>query len=218
MCWYTTIMAVVVVVLFAADSNAEDSLVIQSMGELSTPPFDTIDAERVRLWIPIERSHNCRVNINILDSLDQVVRSLLNRPLSGGYYNFYWNKQDDYGRFVKPGHYKYVVDNCGARLSGDLEVYLHPNELTSRVDHVDSIPDKVWLTIEDDSVLVSITITNKRGRMIDQSIVDSLMAPGRHELKWIPKSIGYTGVYLIQVNVGGYTHRSPEIRASKGLE
>jgi hypothetical protein len=141
----------------------------------------------------------------------------VDRLLSGGYYNFYWNKRDDSSRFVRPGHYKYAVDDCGDRSFGELEVLFHPWELASKVDRVDSISDKVWLTLEGDSALVSITITNRRGRFIVQSMVDSLMAPGHHELRWLPSRSGYTGVYLMQVNVGGYTHPPIEIRAAKSL-
>ncbi len=59
---------------------AADSLVVQSFGEITTPPFDTVDAERVRIWLPIERGGLCRVRINILDSLNHVVRRLVDRP------------------------------------------------------------------------------------------------------------------------------------------
>lgn len=212
---YCMLVAAISGALFVADGKAEDSLVVQSMAELSTPPADTVDAERVRIWLPLERSGRCRVKINILDSLNRSVRLLLDRVLSGGYYNFYWNKKDNYGQFVRPGHYKYKVDDCGDRSFGDLEVLIHPWELASRVIRSDSVLDKVWLTLEADSGLVSITILNRRDRFIVQPMVDSLMAPGRHELQWIPTKSGYTGVYLMQVNVGGYTHPSVEIRAAK---
>lgn len=191
---------------------------MQTLAEMAYPPADTIDAERVRIWLPIERGSNCRVRINILDSLNHTIRSLVNRLMSGGYYNFYWNKRDNHGRFVKPGHYRYAVDNCGDRSYGDLEVLFHRWELASRMDRVDSIPDKVWLTINDDSALVSINIMNRRGRFTAQSMVDSLMAPGRHELQWVPSKSGYTGVYQMQVIVGGHTHPPIDIRVAKSLK
>ena len=215
LCWCAAITVVVSAVLSATDAIAEDSLVVQTMAELSCPPADTTDAERVRIWLPLERGGKCRVKVNIVDSLNQIVRHLVNRLLSGGYYNFYWNKKDDYGRSVRPGHYKYAVDDCGDRSSGDLEVLFHRWELDSRIDRVDSISSNVWLELTNDSVFVSITITNQRGRIIVQSMVDSLMAPGRHELQWIPTKSGYTGVYLMHVDVGGYTHPPVEIRAAK---
>lgn len=215
LCRCAALVFIIAAILCAADSRAGDNSVVQTMAELSYPPADTIDAERVRIWLPIERGGICRVRLNILDSLNHIVRSLVNRLLSAGYYNFYWNKRDNFGRFVKPGRYRYAVDNCGDRSYGELEVLFHRWELASRIDRVDSIPDKVWLTIDDDSALVSINIMNRRGRFIVQSMVDSLMAPGRHELQWIPSQSGYTGEYLMQVNVGGYAHPPIDIRVAK---
>lgn len=212
------IVAVIAPMFCATDSHAGDSLVVQTLSELSHRPADTIDAERVRIWLPLERGGNCRVRINILDSLNHTIRSLVNRLMYGGYYNFYWNKRDDHGRFVKPGRYRYAVDNCGDRSYGELEVLFHRWELASRIDRMDSIPDKVWLMIDDDSAIVSINIMNRRGRFIVQSMADSLMSPGRHELQWIPSKSGYTGVYQMLVNVGGYTHPPIEIRAGRRLK
>ncbi|MCK4460769.1 MAG: hypothetical protein KAW46_03140, partial [candidate division Zixibacteria bacterium] len=83
------------ILLCSVSSAPADSLVVQSFGEITTPPFDTVDAERVRIWLPIERGGRCRVRINILDSLNHVVRRLVDRPLTSGYYNFYWNKKDN---------------------------------------------------------------------------------------------------------------------------
>jgi len=211
-------VAILALAFNSSDAVAEDSLVVQTMAELSYPPADTVDAQRVRIWLPLERGGNCRVRINVLDSLNHIVRSLVDRLMSSGYYNFYWNKRDDYGRLVEPGHYRYVVDDCGDRSDGELEVLYHRWELNSRIDYVDSISDKLWLELDDDSALVSISILNRRGRFIVQSMVDSLMAPGRHQLMWIPTKSGYTGVYQMQVNVGGYTHSPVGIRAAKSLK
>lgn len=201
--------------MFSTIGIAADSLVVQSMSELAIPPVDTLDAERVRIWLPVERSGACLVKVKIVDSLNQTIRSLASQLLSGGYYNFYWNKRDDYGRFVEPGRYKYLVDDCGKSREGWLEARFHRWELASRIDLVDSISDKVWLELENDSALVSITISSRRGRPIVQSVTDSLMAPGRHELQWIPEKSGYTGVYQMIVNVGGHIYPPIEIRASK---
>ena len=205
------------VILFCVVSSAPaaDSLEVQSFGEITTPPFDPADAERVRIWLPIERGGQCRVRINILDSLNHVVRRLVDRPLPTGYYNFYWNKKDNQGRFVGEGTYKYIADDCGRRSYGELEVRFHRWELSSRLVAGDTVGDIVILHLYEDPALVSATVLNQRRRTIDQPFTDSLMRRGEHELRWIPPQRGYGSVYLLQIEVSGYIHPSVPIRAAR---
>lgn len=198
-----------------SSAPAADSLVVQSFGEITTPPFDTADAERVRIWLPIERGGQGRVRINILDSLNHIVRRLVDRPLPSGYYNLYWNKKDDQGRFVGEGTYKYVADDGGRRSYGELEARFHRWELSSRLVASDTVGDMVILHLYEDSALVSATVLNRRRRTIDQPFTDSLMRRGEHELLWIPPQRGYGSVYLLQIEVGGYVHPSVSIRAAR---
>jgi flagellar hook assembly protein FlgD len=82
----------------------------QTYADLTTPPADSAEAERVRIWVPIQRQSRCRLTIDILNDSNRVIRHLVDRLISEGYYNFYWDKKDDSGMIVKPGAYAYVLN------------------------------------------------------------------------------------------------------------
>jgi len=208
-------IAAAIAASLSTPSRADDSLVVQTWGEIATPPFDSADAERVRIWLPIERGGRCRVQIEIRDDSNQVVRRLVDRGLSKGYYNIYWNKKDDCGRFVAPGNYKYSVDDCDRRTFGQLEAKFHRWELASRLEPADTAAAVYDLELLADSAVVSAVVLNPRRNAIADLFVDSLMNHGRHLLQWIPTRKGYTGRYLLRVEVGGYVHPLAVIRPAR---
>ncbi len=113
------ILLIISVVLLTAFNPAAAG---QTLKEIMTPPADSADREKLRIWLPIERRSKCRLIIDILDSENQVIRHLVDILAGPGYYNFYWDKKDDSGVFVDSGSYTYLVDNCGKKKRGQIQV------------------------------------------------------------------------------------------------
>ncbi len=202
---WVSIVAIVWLTVLAAPATAGSRG--PSRDNLTTPPLDSAEAERVRIWLPIERHSNCRVTIDILGDSAQVIRRLVDRLFSYGYYNFYWDKKDDSGEFVTPGSYGYVVNDCGRKYYREVTAQFSRWELSSRVYS----PAEPWSTVIDfelsrDSALVSINVCNRRGRVIDTPIVDSLMNSGRHRFDWIPPTGITRGVYTVNLIIGDFSY------------
>ncbi len=179
----------------------------ESWIDLTTPPRDSAEAERVRIWVPLMQQSRSRVTIDILNDSNQVVRRLLNRLLDGGYYNFYWDKKDDTGGRVPEGEYTYVVENLGEKRKGRLTVRYRHWERESWVRPVAERWSAAFeLELEQDSALVSVYVFNRRGKLIDSMVVDSLMDSGQHEFDWRPEKWFPRGLYTAEIRVGDYTH------------
>lgn len=179
----------------------------QSRADITTPPADSAEAERVRIWLPIERQSRCRVTIGILNDSNQVIRHLVDLLMSSGYYNFYWDKKDDSGRFVKVGQYAYLVNDCGRKSYGQVAAEFKKWERASRVYP----PEEIWSTyirfeLLEDSALVSIHIYNRRDRLVDSPVVDSLMNRGQYEFEWPPAENIPRGFYTLKLSIGDFTH------------
>jgi len=184
----------------------------QSRADMTTPPADSAEAERVRIWLPVERQSRCRVTIDILNDSNRVIRHLVDRLMSHGYYNFYWDKKDDSGRFVKTGEYAYLVNDCGQKSYGQVAAEFKKWEVASRVYP----PEEIWSTninfeLLEDSALVSIHVYNRRNRLVDSPVVDSLMNKGMYEFEWAPAETVPRGIYTLKLTIGDFTH-SVEIR------
>ncbi len=179
----------------------------QALTDLITPPDDPEEAERVRIWLPAERVSRCRVTIELVDDRGRVVRHLLDLPLPSGYYNFYWDKKDDSGHFVEPGTYRYCLNDCGRRNYGVVKARFKKWETRSHLYLVDGPQSAtVGFELTEDSALVSISVFNRRGRLVDTPVIDSLMNKGRYVYEWAPRSGGYRGRYVLRLTVGDFTH------------
>ena len=179
----------------------------QSHADMTTPPADSAEAERVRIWLPIERQSRCRVTIDILNDSNQVIRHLVDQLMSRGYYNFYWDKKDDSERFVKASEYAYLVNDCGQKSYGQVAAEFKKWERASRVYP----PEEIWSTnirfeLLEDSALVSIHIYNRRDRLANSPVVDSLMNKGMYEFKWAPAETVPRGFYTLKLTIGDFTH------------
>lgn len=168
----------------------------QSHADMTTPPADSAEAERVRIWLPIERQSRCRITIDILNDSNRVIRHLVDRLMSRGYYNFYWDKKDDSGRFVKTGEYAYLVNDCGQKSYGQVAAKFKKWEVASCVYP----PEEMWspklrFELLEDSALVSIHLYNRRDRLVDSPVVDSLMNKGNYEFEWTPPETVTRGIY-----------------------
>ena len=175
----------------------------QTISGLQTRPLDEAEAERVRIWVPVELRGRCRVVIDIADSSGTVVRHLVNYLAPEGYHNFYWDKRDDSGRIVPAGDYTYLLDNCGSKKSGLLLARYSKWEAASRFEPLDpGDPFRVVMDLSEDSAQVTIEICNQRGRPMDSLVVDSLFNAGQHELRYDPTGYLRRGNYQIRITIG----------------
>jgi len=178
----------------------------QDMEKLITPPADSADAENLRVWYGIERKSRCRFTLEIKDLARNKVRNMLNRTLGPGYYNFYWDKKDDSGRYVEPGTYLYKITDCGKIKYGNLKVEYKPWERTSAFVQ-DTLSDNVKVNFElmEDSARVSLRIYNGSEKLMAEPIVDSLMNRGRYAYTWQPDKKISPGYYYFRLQMDDYT-------------
>ena len=179
----------------------------QSAEDLKIRPLDTTDAENVRVWLSLERSNTCRVNVTIVNQAADTVRHFFSDMLSPGYYNYYWDKKDDSGQFVDPGRYRYIVHDCAEVKDGTLLVVYKEWERFSRL-HVDQFPDSGVIAFElmRDSATVMLAFENRRGVVIDSAIVDSTMNQGHYRFRWKPNPAIPSGYYTVILRVGDFVH------------
>ena len=182
---------------------------IGDLDRLRMPPDDSAAAEAVRIWLPVERRNVCRVTIDIYDTRNRLVRRLLDGLLQPGYHNFYWDKQDDSGRYVAPGTYVYRVNDCGRHRGGTLTAGYRPDERLCLVhdEHPDR-PGVVTFEILEDSLRVSIAVHSRRGRVMDTLATDSLLMRGLHEVTWQPSRRVVPGTYQLAIKAGEFVHKT----------
>jgi len=185
------------------------NLSAQTVDGLSTPPEDTAEAERVRIWIPVETGGKCRLDISIYNKAGEPVRHLINFLASSGYYNFYWDKKDDSDKYVPSGVYPYVIKYCG----GDTrkkELTVQYSKWEKVVEFVPLDTSKVFnisFRILEDSVPISITICNRPGIPIDTLFLDSLLNKGDYQFEWVPDKPIRRGNYMLKVLLGNYLYK-----------
>ncbi|HOP07943.1 MAG TPA: FlgD immunoglobulin-like domain containing protein [candidate division Zixibacteria bacterium] len=166
-------------------------------------PLDPDEADRVRIWFPVEHNQNCRVTVEIVDDSGVVIRRLFDELLRRGYYNLYWDKRDDSGRVAPAGEYLYRIDDCGSTRTGKVEARYSFWELHSSVSKSDSLPENELILVTDtDSAVVSFEIRTRRGSVLDRPIEDSLFSQGRHAISWTPPKRGYGGWFEYRLTVG----------------
>ncbi len=115
-------MKILIIVTALLLSAIQPAAAGQTLKEIMTPPADSADRENLRIWVPVERGSRCRLTVDILDDSNKVVRHLVNLLAGRGYHNFYWDKKDDSGWFVDSGTYRYQIDDCGDKKSGQIKV------------------------------------------------------------------------------------------------
>ena len=187
------------------DSSRKSGAVDTLFKKLTKPPVDSAEAERVRIWVPLERQTLRRVKIDILNDSNQVIRHLVDKPLPYGYFNYYWDKKDDSGRFVSPGEYKYVIDDLGKCRYGSVIAEFKKWESSFVLYPLGDEGDaRIGFELLQDSGLVSIAIINRRGIVIDKPFTDSLMNQGTYEYEWKPPRPGYYGKYVLRITIGDY--------------
>lgn len=173
--------------------------------DITKPPEDSVDAENLRIWIPIEKSSSCRVMIDIFDQKGKIIRQLVNSLLGKGYYNYYWDKRDDDGEFVEPGKYKYKASGKNVNRKGEVKVVYKEWERKCRIGLIDiKKSNQLFVELKDDSAIVSIDIYKFNGGLVDKPVIDSVMNKGYHTFVWQPEEHVLTGRYKAKVMVGDY--------------
>lgn len=197
----------ILLVLLTAASGALGQAHRQSLMELQTAPQDTIDAQNLRIWLPLERQNRCWLKIEIVNDSNRVIRHLVSRMMVHGYYNYYWNKRDDSGKLVDSGVYTYRVTDCGQILEGKLTVQYREWE-KKVIAEVEKQRSGEWLllTLLDDSARVTIEMFDYHWRPVDVPIEDSLMNTGKYRFEWKPADTVLAGRYHLRLTVGDYTH------------
>ncbi len=156
----------------------------QTITGLETPPQDTADAQRVRIWFPRETAGRCRVTLDIVSDSGEVVRHLANFLAPKGYYNFYWDKRDDSGLRVPEGVYRYQLDNCGKKKFGTVEArYTKWERAVDFSPYDPSNPGELTITVAADSVPITLRICNQHGRPLDDVFVDSVFSKGSYPVR-----------------------------------
>ena len=201
---YTLLSLLSLTELAFADGN-------QNIRDLMSPPADTLEAQRVRIWVPVEHEQTCLVNVTITDSSAKQVREIISRVFPKSYYNFYWDKKDDSGRFVAPGVYKAIIDDyCGGKRSSRVEAYYQPGENSGDVfPSGKRESDSVVFVVFVDSAIVSVEVTNRVGRSEEFAVRDSVIKAGSHTFRWRPDLARTGALYNALITIDGYTRTCP---------
>jgi flagellar hook assembly protein FlgD len=173
--------------------------------KLTRVPLDTLDARDTRVWMGLHLPSTCKTQVSILDSASRPCRLLINRLMSTGYYNAYWDKRDDSGRFVAPGRYMYVVTPvCGEVYKGSLKVHYKKWEREVGMRSNPGSPPSMTVTIDSAAAPINLLVYTWNGNLIDTICVDSVFACGSHPVEWKPKTNFPKGQYWMRLRVGEF--------------
>lgn len=196
----TTRVAIVLVLAFSFIPACA-----QDRGGLTTRPADSLDAEKVRIWLSLERTATCRVTATIVDSRRDTVRHLFSELMRPGYYNFFWDKRNDSGQFVDTGDYRYIYKDCQGTKGGRLRIDYKRWERSCRLI-TDRFSDSSIIDLEflEDSIVATLTFENIRGKVVDQPVADSVMTRGLHHFRWQPDKRVPSGNYTVKLYAGEF--------------
>ena len=172
--------------------------------DLTSPPSDTAEARRVRIWLSVQQpTTRTRALLTIRNDSNRVVRTLIDGLQSNGYFNYYWDKRDDSGLWVPPGSYHYDMSIAGSHQYGELEaVYLPGERECSVAPKEGSFPQSISFTLSRDSLPVTIRIRDFADRVLATPVYDSLFSAGEHRYDWKPGPGVLHGQYRLELKVG----------------
>jgi hypothetical protein len=178
---------------------------------LSQVPDDSLEAERVRIWIPIEGGTSCRVTVRVLakDNSGRIVATLLDRIVPPGYHNLYWNKKDSLEQFVDAGVYPYTIDGaCGLKKRGKVYAgYKAWETFVSVGASADTAKGGFSIQLLKDSARVSIEVFSMGDMPLGTPIRDSIMMAGTHEFRYNKPPNYPTGTYWCWLTVGDFRQK-----------
>jgi len=205
----TSFILIGAVISFTYSAVAQRS--VEKTATITTPPIDSAEAERVRIWVPIENGVSCRVAVKVLakDGSGSTVRTLIEKVLSPGYYNIYWDKRDSARQFVDSGVYPYSIEGvCGLKKKGSVRAeYKEWERLVEVLPASDSNPGGFGFRLLRDSARVTIDVFSDGNMRINTPVEDSMMQAGHHEFVW-PKPEHYpASEYWCWLTVGDFTQK-----------
>ncbi len=170
----------------------------QTYEELISIPKDPDEAQRVRVWLGLTREANCRVTVDIFDRQGNPVRQLMSRLMKAGYYNLYWDKKDDSGRYVDDGTYAVVINDCGKIKNDSVVAFYRPWERYTSLEVFGERSSPVFrLTLDGDSALTRLVIVTLRADTVATALPETVLVSGVHEIPF-PVGAGLTnGAYLV---------------------
>lgn len=172
----------------------------QTYEELIVWPKDPAEAQRVRIWLGLERKSNCRVTVDILDEEGRPIRHVLDRLMKFGYYNLYWDKKDDSGRYVDPGVYTVLITDCGKAKYAEVEAAYRPWERWSSLEVVGERAAPVFrLTLAKDSAEARLVMTTVRDDTIAVAMADTVLSAGVYDIPFPADPAIVGGVYLVKL-------------------
>ena len=171
--------------------------------DISQRPTDSVNAESMRIWIPVSRVQ-AMVEVTIYDDSMRVVRHLLKSLLKKGYHNIYWDKKDDSGFYVPASAYWYELNNGGEIERKPITVRYRTGENSLLL--LSSSPDSQTATmaVVTDSARLTIEIYDVRKRLKDIPILDSLFVRGEYSWQWLPPDSVYYGRYTAVFIIGEF--------------
>lgn len=180
-----------------------------SFKELQVIPYDSANAENMKIWIPVE-AKDCNVHIKILDSNMKLVRELLEEKILNGYYNIYWDKKDDSGNFVQEGKYNVATISCDfKRITPILVSFANGENAVLVSAGADDRNPSVEMTLLQDSLHVSLEIMNIRMNLTALIFSDSLILEDKASFLWEPSSVTPTGNYFYKLKVNDFEQLIP---------
>ncbi len=173
--------------------------------DISIQPVDSLESERLRIWIPQEKKiGSCNVLIKIYDRDSKEIRTLVNELLTFGYYNFYWDKKDDSGRWLDEGEYSYKALYCGRKREGLLTAKYIFGERECIVTQLNESPGEFELDVRSDSINISIEIYKFNGQLLESPIKDSVVSKGDFHFTWKPAGGVFRGRYKMKLYTGDF--------------
>lgn len=173
---------------------------------LSRPPHDSVQARDTRIWFGPQYQGKCRTQIEILDTTKTVVRHITDEMLGKGYYNLYWDKKDDSGRFVTRGLYYYrITSGCMPELLRKLWASYRPFErvVQLRVDTTD-LDAAATIVVDTPAVRLSLDVFGLHGQLVDSLCPDTVLHAGSHRIVWRPSFHAALGEYYLRMKVEDY--------------
>jgi len=204
----SVVFAIGIILAIYGESPANDFRYYgQTYKNLTTIPEDSVEADNVRIWIPLERRRTCEVEVFLLDEIGNIIRTLFIGDMPKGYYNFYWDKRNDLGRFVKPGVYDYLIKDCSGKREGQITAaYKKWERACLFYPPISKDTLRIAYEITGDSVPVSLEVLKSPDRSHKLVFEDSLMSKGFYKYEWKPDSTARPGWYLIKLTVGDFVH------------
>jgi len=185
-----------------------------SFMELQKIPHDSANVEDMRIWIPVEKA-KCLVKVNILDSQNKQIRHMMEKFVTKGYYNIYWDKKDDSGAYVQEGVYKVSIIAGAFKRIEDFIVQYADGENSAVISTSPDMKNPyLHLKLLKDSLMVSLEILNARQNHTDSLFVDSLIVGDSVRFEWNPDSVVSLGRYFYKLKINDF-ERLIEFRYKK---